>query len=214
MCSTSHGNMIADPTTEDTDMSNSVIPFLLKRRSVVAKKMLPDAPTEEDLQNIINCGLRVPDHSNVQPWKIVVIKGEARKKFDEQIILKAALAKTDEPLSDVQRELESNRMQRSGVVVTVICSMVVPHKIPVWEQQLSAGAVCAHILIAAQSLDYAAQWLTEWPAYDPNVISALGGNPETDRIAGFIHIGKKQQQPDERKRPDPAEKVSRWQAPA
>ena len=196
MCSTSHGNMIADPTTEDTDMSNSVIPFLLKRRSVVAKKMLPDAPTEEDLQNIINCGLRVPDHSNVQPWKIVVIKGEARKKFDEQIILKAALAKTDEPLSDVQRELESNRMQRSGVVVTVICSMVVPHKIPVWEQQLSAGAVCAHILIAAQSLDYAAQWLTEWPAYDPNVISALGGNPETDRIAGFIHIGKKQQQPD------------------
>ena len=206
--------MIADPTTEDTDMSNSVIPFLLKRRSVVAKKMLPDAPTEEDLQNIINCGLRVPDHSNVQPWKIVVIKGEARKKFDEQIILKAALAKTDEPLSDVQRELESNRMQRSGVVVTVICSMVVPHKIPVWEQQLSAGAVCAHILIAAQSLDYAAQWLTEWPAYDPNVISALGGNPETDRIAGFIHIGKKQQQPDERQRPDPAEKVSRWQAPA
>ena len=206
--------MIADPTTEDTDMSNSVIPFLLKRRSVVAKKMLPDAPTEEDLQNIINCGLRVPDHSNVQPWKIVVIKGEARKKFDEQIILKAALVKTDEPLSDVQRELESNRMQRSGVVVTVICSMVVPHKIPVWEQQLSAGAVCAHILIAAQSLDYAAQWLTEWPAYDPNVISALGGNPETDRIAGFIHIGKKQQQPDERKRPDPAEKVSHWQAPA
>ena len=214
MCSTSHGNMIADPTTEDTDMSNSVIPFLLKRRSVVAKKMLPDAPTEEDLQNIINCGLRVPDHSNVQPWKIVVIKGEARKKFDEQIILKAALVKTDEPLSDVQRELESNRMQRSGVVVTVICSMVVPHKIPVWEQQLSAGAVCAHILIAAQSLDYAAQWLTEWPAYDPNVISALGGNPETDRIAGFIHIGKKQQQPDERKRPDPAEKVNHWQAPA
>jgi len=214
MCSTSHGNMIADLTTEDTDMSNSVIPFLLKRRSVVAKKMLPDAPTEEDLQNIINCGLRVPDHSNVQPWKIVVIKGEARKKFDEQIILKAALAKTDEPLSDVQRALESNRMQRSGVVVTVLCSMVVPHKIPVWEQQLSAGAVCAHILIAAQSLDYAAQWLTEWPAYDPNVISALGGNPETDRIAGFIHIGKKQQQPDERKRPDPAEKVSHWQAPA
>ena len=122
--------MIADPTTEDTDMSNSVIPFLLKRRSVVAKKMLPDAPTEEDLQNIINCGLRVPDHSNVQPWKIVVIKGEARKKFDEQIILKAALAKTDEPLSDVQRELESNRMQRSGVVVTVICSICLLYTSP------------------------------------------------------------------------------------
>ncbi len=205
--------MIADLSTEDTDMSNSVIPFLLKRRSVVAKKMVPEAPSKQDLQNIINCGLRVPDHSNVQPWKIVVLEGEARQQFDEQVILKAAISKADEPLSDVQTALESTRMQRSGVVVTVLCSMVVPHKIPVWEQQLSAGAVCAQLLIAAQSLDYAAQWLTEWPAYDPDVIAALGGNPSSDRIAGFIHIGKKQQQPDERKRPDPNEKVTRWQAP-
>ena len=214
MSGTAHGNMIADPATENINMSNSVIPFLLKRRSVVAKKMLPEAPDEQDLKNIINCGLRVPDHSRVEPWKIVVIEGDARKQFDEQVILKAALAKSNEPLSDVQTALESSRMQRSGVVVTVLCSLVAPHKIPVWEQQLSAGAVCAHILIAAQSLDYAAQWLTEWPAYDPAVIAALGGNPETDRIAGFIHIGNKQQQPDERKRPDPDEKIIRWQPPS
>lgn len=214
MCSAARGNMDADLSTEDTGMSDSVIPFLLKRRSVVAKKMLPEAPTGQDLQNIINCGLRVPDHSCVEPWKIVVIEGEARKQFDEQVILKAACAKSDEPLSDVQKELESTRMQRSGVVVAVLASLVVPHKIPVWEQQLSAGAMCAHLLIAAQSLDYAAQWLTEWPAYDPEVIKALGGNPESDRIAGFIHIGKKQQQPDERKRPDRGATVTRWQAPA
>jgi len=205
--------MADDLTTKDTDMSNSVISFLLNRRSVVAKKMLPDPPTEQDLANIIDCGLRVPDHSNVQPWKIVVIEGDARKHFDEQVILKAALKKADEPLSDVQKALDSGRMQRSGVVVAVLCNQVVPHKIPVWEQHLSAGAVCAHILIAAQSLNYAAQWLTEWPAYDPDVISALGGNPNSDRIAGFIHIGKKQQQPDERKRPDPNEKITWWQAP-
>lgn len=194
--------------------SNSVIPFLLKRRSVVAKKMLPEAPTEQDLKNIIACGLRVPDHANVQPWKIVVIQGDARKQFDEQIILKAAEAASDEPLGDVKREIESTRMQRGGVVIAVLCSMVVPHKIPVWEQQLSAGAVCSHLLIAAQSLDYAAQWITEWPAYDTDVISALGGDPSTDRIAGFIHIGKKRQQPDERKRPDPDEKLSWWQPTA
>lgn len=194
-------------------MTDSVIPFLLQRRSVVAKKMIPEAPSEEDLEDIISCGLRVPDHSNVQPWKLVVIQGDARKQFDEQVILKAAERNANKPLTDVQRSLESQRMQRSGVVVAVLCSFVVPHKIPVWEQQLSAGAVCSHLLIAAQSLDYAAQWITEWPAYDAEVISALGGQPDTDRIAGFIHIGRKQQQPDERKRPDRDDKVSWWQAP-
>lgn len=192
-------------------MPNDVIRFLLNRRSVVSKKILPHAPTDSDLDHIINCGLRVPDHANVQPWKIVVIQGEARKQFDEQVILQAAESSSHEPLSEAQRTLESQRMQRSGAVVAVLCSLVVPHKIPVWEQQLSAGAVCAHVLIAAQSLDYAAQWITEWPAYNTDVISALGGDPASDRIAGFIHIGRKQQQPDERKRPDRAEKVSWWQ---
>ena len=192
-------------------MSNEVIKFLQKRRSVVTKKMLPEAPSDADLNDIIACGLRVPDHSNVQPWKIVIIQGDARKQFDEQVILKAAEESSNESLSDAVKQLESQRMQRSGVVIAVLCSFVIPHKIPAWEQQLSAGAVCSHLLIAAQSLDYAAQWITEWPAYNPSVISALGGDPASDRIAGFIHIGKKQSQPDERKRPVHDEKVSYWQ---
>ncbi len=192
-------------------MSSDVIQFLQQRRSVVTKKMLPVAPTDSDLEQIISCGLRVPDHSNVQPWKLIVIKDDARKKFDEEVILKAAKASSSESLSDTVKQLESQRMQRSGVVIAVLCSFVIPHKIPVWEQQLSAGAVCSHLLIAAQSLDYAAQWITEWPAYNPDVISALGGDPTSDRIAGFIHIGKKQSQPDERKRPIHDEKVSYWQ---
>lgn len=191
-------------------MPSDVIRFMQQRRSVVAKKMLPAAPTDSDLEEIISCGLRVPDHANVQPWKLVVIKGEARKRFDEEIILKAAEETSKESMSDELKQLESQRMQRSGAVIAVLCSFVIPHKIPVWEQQLSAGAVCSHLLIAAQSLDYAAQWITEWPAYHPAVISALGGDPASDRIAGFIHIGKKQSQPDERKRPLYDEKVTFW----
>lgn len=193
-------------------MQNNVISFLLNRRSVVAKKMLPEAPTESDIKDIIACGLRVPDHSNVQPWRLVILQDAAQKQFDEQVILKAAQTESTEALSDVQLQLESNRMQRSGTVIAVLCTPVVPHKIPVWEQQLSAGAVCSHLLIAAQSLDYAAQWLTEWPAYNNDVIRALGGNPVSDQIAGFIHIGKKEAHPDERKRPDPEQKVSWWQS--
>ncbi len=195
-------------------MQNDVISFLLKRRSVVAKKMLPQEPTASDLENIIACGLRVPDHSNVQPWRLVIVQGEARAQFDQQIILPAAIAankadKKDE-LSEMQLELESNRMQRSGLVIAVLHTPVVPHKIPLWEQQLSAGAVCTNLLIAAQSLDYAAQWITEWLAYDASVISALGGDPDRDKVAGFIHIGQKKQQPDERKRPVAGDKISFW----
>jgi len=193
-------------------MQNNVISFLHTRRSVVAKKMLPVAPSQSDLDAIIDCGLRVPDHANVQPWQLVILRDDSRKQFDEQTVLKAALADASEPLTDLQQQLESSRMQRSGVVIAVLSTPVSPHKIPVWEQQASAAAVCTHLLLAAQSLDYAAQWITEWLANHKSIIAALGGDPATDRVAGFIHIGKKEEEPKERNRPERENKVMYWQS--
>lgn len=194
-------------------MSNQVIEFLQSRRSVVANKIQNTPPTKQHLQDILSCGVRVPDHSNVQPWRIVVIDGEARLKFSEQVVLPAAKQRardSSEPLSDTMQALEIARMQRSPVVIAVLFKPVIPHKIPLWEQQLSAGAVCTQLLNAAQSLNYAAQWLTEWCAYDRSIIKALGGDGEHDMVAGFIHIGKKAEQPLERKRPLFDDIVSYW----
>ena len=114
-------------------MSSEVIKFLQSRRSVVAKKMLPVEPSDEQLQDIIRCGLRVPDHSNVQPWRIVVLKGDARQQFSEQVVLPAVeanAAKNQETLSDPVRELELARLLRGGVVIALLSKPVVPHKIP------------------------------------------------------------------------------------
>ena len=194
-------------------MTNEVINFLQNRRSVVAKKMISTPPKNQHLEQILQCGLRVPDHSNVQPWRIIILQGDARIKFSEQVILPAARARAtqqNEPLTETLETLELARMQRSGIVLAVLSKPVIPHKIPVWEQHLSSGAVCSHLLIAAQSFDYAAQWLTEWPAYDASVIEALGGDPEYDLIAGFIHIGEKSETPSERKRPVKEDIVSTW----
>ena len=58
-----------------------------------------------------------------------------------------------------------------------------------------------NLLSCAQSLGYAAQWLTEWYAYNNTMIEKLGGIPSKDKIAGFIYIGVKDDEPNERKRP-------------
>lgn len=193
--------------------NNPVTEFLQRRRSVVAKKMLATPPEKAHLEAILACAIRVPDHSNVQPWNIVVIDADARRKFDEEVIFPAAVKRAEElreTLGDAMQQTEKNRMQRSGTVVAVLFKPVLPHKIPLWEQQLSCGAVCSHLLIAAQSFGYAAQWLTEWPAYRHEVIEALGGDPDIDQIAGFIHIGEMEQSPTERKRPHSENIISYW----
>ena len=74
--------------------------------------------------------------------------------------------------------------------------------------QLSSGAVCMNLLSCAQSMGYAAQWLTEWYSYNDHMLSYLGGKIGTDKIAGFIYIGHKIEEPNERKRPDPSKVIS------
>ena len=92
--------------------------------------------------------------------------------------------------------------------MAVISTPVEHPKIPNWEMILSSGAVCMNLLSCAQSLGYAAQWLTEWYAYNNKMLEYLGGRPDIDRISGFIYIGHKVEEPNERRRPDPDKVVS------
>ena len=80
-------------------------------------------------------------------------------------------------------------------------------KIPLWEQELSAGAVCQNLLIAAHASGFVANWITEWYAYHPKVKERLGLKPG-ERVAGFIYIGTSAVELEERPRPDMEKIVS------
>ena len=176
--------------------------FFSKRRSVMAKEMSSDPINEDDLNSILQAGIRVPDHGALSPWKLKVIKGEALKRIDEEIILSEFIKKKPDSEKSAQN-IESKRLQRAGVVIAVISTPIDHPSIPLWEMQLSSGAVCMNLLSSAQSKGYAAQWLTEWYSYNDKMLTTLGGSVGKDKIAGFIYIGHKKEEPLERKRPDP-----------
>ena len=99
---------------------------------------------------------------------------------------------------------------RAPVVVAVISSPDVTHKTPVWEQELSCGALCHNLLLAANASGWAGCWLTEWIAFSPgiNQLLELGTH---ERVAAYIYLGTATAAPQERMRPDVAAKISRWQ---
>ena len=176
--------------------------FFSRRRSVLAKKMSPESIPDEDLDKILAAGIRVPDHGALNPWKICVIKGEKLKLIDENILL-TEFKKENPNATEIQLETESKRFQRASVILAVLSTPLEHPKIPAWEMTLSSGAVCMNLLSCAQSLGYAAQWLTEWYAYNKKMLEYLGGRPEIDKISGFIYLGHKVEEPNERRRPDP-----------
>ena len=180
---------------------NAVISFLKQRRSVMIRSLNPCPLPEIDLLSILECGIRVPDHGALSPWQIVVITGEHRQKLGKSF-LRTEFARLNPDATDAMLEFEENRFVGASAVLCVISKPVSHAKIPTWEMELSAGAVCQNLLTASLALGYGAQWVTHWYAYNDKMIETLGGNPATDKIAGFIYIGKKSKEPNERNRPD------------
>ena len=177
-----------------------IINFLKTRRSTTAKTMISGHINESDLNDILACGIRVPDHGALNPWSLTVIKDKARYRIGKEILAPEYMLKNPEATEE-EIDFEKNRFLRASAVIAVLFKPVSHPKIPSWEMELSTGAVCSNILVAAQSLGYAAQWLTEWYSYNDRMIKVVGGNPETDKLAGFIYIGDKEKEPVERRRP-------------
>lgn len=182
-----------------------LVDYLASRRSIPAFQMGEPGPGKAEVEEMLRLASRVPDHGKLAPWRFIVYRGEERGRISAELAKMALAAKPD--LSEEMIKVEETRLTRAPVVVAVV-SRAAPHfKIPEWEQQMSAGAVCLNLLMAANALGFASNWLTEWYAFDERAYPLLGVAPG-ERVAGFIHIGTAMVPPTERPRPELAEIVT------
>lgn len=181
--------------------------LLALRRSANKQFMGFPGPSSADLDELLQIAARVPDHRKLSPWRFVVFEGEARAAFGDG--LAAILSGRGDSDGDV--ETARKLLLRAPVVVCVISSPVNDGRTPIWEQELSAGAVCYNLLLAANASGWAGNWLSEWPAFDADAGKLLGLE-DGERVAGFIYLGTATMNPPERPRADMSEKITRWEA--
>ncbi len=182
--------------------------LLKTRRSVKPIELTGPGPAGAELDTLLTVASRVPDHGKLTPWRFIVFDGDARLKAGAVI---ETVFKANNPQATAdQIAFERNRLARAPLVVAVV-SRAAPHvKIPEWEQVLSAGAAAMNLVTAAHALGFAANWITEWYAYDRRVLDALG-LAVNEKIAGFVHIGRPVKPPEDRPRPPLQEIVTRFE---
>jgi nitroreductase len=183
--------------------------LLRTRSSVKPLELAAPGPSAGEIDTLLTIASRVPDHGKLMPWRFIVFEGDARLKAGEAIA--AAFRQKYPDSTREQIEYERKRLARAPLVIAVV-SRAGPHvKIPEWEQVLSAGASAMNLVLAAHALGYAANWITEWYAYDRHVLDALGVK-ENERIAGFVHIGTPAQPGAQRPRPALQDIATRYPA--
>jgi nitroreductase len=186
--------------------TSSPLALLATRRSGKPRDLVAPGPDTDQLARILMIAARTPDHGKLAPWRFVVVGADRRSALAALII---DAYRTERPQAS-RTEIESldQFAHQAPTLVVVMASPKVESHIPLWEQELSAGAACMNLLHAAHAQGFAGGWLTGWPSFSDTVRNAFGAAPE--RIAGFMFIGTPSKPLDERPRPDMARLVSTW----
>lgn len=180
--------------------------LLRTRRSGKPRDMVAPGPSPAQLREMATIAARTPDHGKLAPWRFVIVPDDARAVLAAKLVEIQRAEKPDCTARDEEATVQF--VMQAPALVVVLSAPVIPHKIALWEQELSAGAACMNLLHAAHAMGFVGGWLTGWAAYSEAVRDLFGAAPQ--RIAGFVFIGTPGRDLEERPRGELSEIVHEW----
>lgn len=183
----------------------AVLDFLLTRRSRPARLLGQPIPSRDEIEQLITAAARVPDHGQLGPWRFIVL---TRPILDRLAIL---AGERGTALGVEERKVTKavTQYRDSPLAIAIIIAPRETDRIPLIEQQLSAGAACMTLVTAATAQGWGTNWLTGWQVYDRTFLHEGLGLADHEDVAGIIHIGTATAKPPERPRPDP-KAITSW----
>ena len=185
---------------------SSTLALLETRRSGKPREMIAPGPDGAQLDRILTIAARTPDHGKLFPWRFVVVETGQRQALAD--VLARALPAFDPDAGAAHHAKTLEFAHQAPSLVVLISAPIAGHKIPLWEQELSAGAVAMNLLTATHAMGFVGGWITGWMTYSELVASAFCAPGE--RIAGFMFLGTPERPLEERPRPVMADIVRRW----
>lgn len=182
--------------------------IMLSRRSVMPKRLGLPAPSDVELQQIIDGAVTAPDHGGLCPWHFILIPDN--KRADLAQIFISAKEKRHGKLTDQDRQREHEKAHNAPTLIAVQARLTHDNvTVSIQEQLVSIGAAIQNILLLAHQKGYGAIILSGERSSDPNVAEALG-IPTTDKLIGFISIGTIKKPPREKTHPNGSDHLHSW----
>ena len=179
-----HERMTASAQVTD----EQVINWIKSRRSI-GNLSIP-APSAQQVNTAVECAMTAPDHKKLQPWRFIVVEGNARHTLGKAFLAAAeaqAMAK-GESLDDKTRQKTYNMPLRAPMIITVVTRMQAHEKVPAFEQLLSTGAAVQNLILALKAQGFSSVWRTGLLCNEPAVKEFFGVGTE-DYVAAFVYTG-------------------------
>lgn len=180
---------------------NPVIQAMLNRTS--EPRLTAPAPPAEVLERALGCAARAPDHALLRPWRYLVVDGDGLNALGE------LFRSSGQPDDQRQQEKLASMPLRAPMILVAIASPVEHPKVPRHEQEYSAAAGAAYLVLALQAEGYGAMWRTGDVATSTVVREGLGLTAE-ESVVGFIYTGTIVSAKPAVSRPEPSSFARRW----
>lgn len=168
---------------------SDILTAILNR--VSSPRLTTPAPTPEQLDTLLRCALRAPDHGRLQPWHFTVVQGDGLRRLGEVFL--AAKQHDGVPLDERARDKLLGMPLRAPMII-IVSARIQPHpKVPAIDQVLAAGAATHNLQLAARAMGYGVMWRTGEMAQHAHVKSELGLASD-DEIVGFLYVGTASQE--------------------
>jgi nitroreductase len=168
----------------------------LARRSW--SKVTDEAPTHEQLLELVAAAGRVADHSSLQPWRIIELRGDDRERLGRAI----NKAQGDKGVS--------SKPLRAPLLVAVVASYRKSHKVPRWEQEAVASGVAHMLSLLLDEAGWGVIWRTgHYTRAKP--VAKAHGLKKNEELLGWLYVGGKPRtsRPERRKTVDARRFVTR-----
>ena len=189
-------------TSLSTD--NPVLAAIKERRSI--GKVTTEVPPRELIWQLLEAGTWAPNHHLTEPWRFVVLEGDARVALGE-VMGAVDAARHDDPQKGAEAADKTARKPLRAPYVIAVGVEPDPAA-PEIEELCSGAAAAQNMLLAAEALGLAAIWRSGWIAFAPEIREHLGFS-SSGKVLGFIYVGFAAGEKPTRTR-RPAAQVTSW----
>ncbi|MCC6831637.1 MAG: nitroreductase [Thermoleophilia bacterium] len=175
------------------------------RRSV--GRVRQDGISRERILRMVEAATWAPNHKVTEPWRFVVIAGDARDALGEAHADAVARA-NGSPLSPEARSGAVALTRRAPVIIVCICTPSSDDPVVRREDRDAVSAAVQNLGLAAHADGLGTIWRTGLFVDEDEVRAHLGCAP-ADEIVGFVYVGEPEEAPAAPPR-RPAEEVTEW----
>ncbi len=176
------------------------------RRSVFPKSFIDEPVDDVLIEKLIAAANWAPTHRLTQPWRFVVIQGEARKRFADFLLAHYDQITPVEDRSEVKRKKTYEKPLRSQAIIAICIHPDPNGSVPEWEEIASVGAAVQNLWLTVHAHGLGGYWSS------PGSIKAVGsflGLEDDTRCLGYFYLGRHAQPAREGVR-DPWHEKVKW----